>query len=132
METGVAGGRTSATSVGDSLGYTGSIDFTSTNDGGYVKETSYGGGVSTMRKQKFPVDQKITMVNKWRHRCDLLIKKGVPVCPTICKSCDELAKEICEDIKECHAQRGFMGPSSSGRIPACDAGEGGSNPSGPL
>lgn len=93
-----------------------------------------------MRKQKFPVDQKITMVNKWRHRCDLLIKKGVPVCPTICKSCDELAKEICEDIKECHATRGFwtgasdftLGPSSSGRTPACDAGEGGSNPSGPL
>lgn len=59
------------------------------------------------REEKFPIEQKITMINKWRHRCDMLVKQGQPVCSTICQSCDAIAKEICEDVKECHASRGF-------------------------
>lgn len=61
------------------------------------------------RKQKFPLAQKITMINKWRHRCDQLTKKGQPACPEICKPCDEIAQEICEDLKEVAAMRGFEG-----------------------
>ena len=59
------------------------------------------------REEKFPIAQKITMINKWRHRCDMLKKQGQPVCKEICRVCDAIAQEICEDIKECHASRGF-------------------------
>jgi len=48
----------------------------------------------------FTVEEKIGRINLWRKRCDFLHKNGRAVSVENCKPCNDIASEICEDIRK--------------------------------
>lgn len=60
------------------------------------------------REQAFVLTYKVGMINLWRKRCTEHNQMcGKKVNPSDCKTCNEVAKEIVEDIKECARLRAF-------------------------
>ena len=55
-----------------------------------------------MAISKFQVDNKVGMINLWRDRCDKLgkVPGGTAVESNHCTPCDELAQEICNELRE--------------------------------
>lgn len=53
-----------------------------------------------MSTSKFPLEKKIGYINLWRKRCDDLRAYGQQVSPNDCKQCDEITKEIENELKE--------------------------------
>lgn len=53
-------------------------------------------------QSKYSPDQKIGMINLWRNRCDSLGKLpgGTQVEASQCQPCDEIAAEICTELKD--------------------------------
>lgn len=51
-------------------------------------------------QRKVTKEQKLVMLNKWRHRCELLANRGVAPDPEICRICNEVAEEIVKDIEK--------------------------------